>query len=158
MVSQGRAESDPEGQDSANELVVAPLTRSRSVGARGKTESGVPAAAAFAEARSRKVADMVDTIEVARKCRRLHTDLFVPSLDDAIPRPPLFCVCFVPALGRRCVERKFSERPAARRSSCNTELCASGHVRLIGDCLTRTRAARISMVGIVDGGAVDRRQ
>jgi hypothetical protein len=32
---------------------------------------------------------MVDTIEVARKFRRLHTDLPVSALVDAIPRPPL---------------------------------------------------------------------
>jgi hypothetical protein len=32
---------------------------------------------------------MVDTIVVARKFRRLHTDLPVSALVDAIPRPPL---------------------------------------------------------------------
>jgi len=63
---------------------------------------GVTAGAACAEDRSGGVvADMMDTIEVAGKCRQLHTDLLVPSLDDAIPRPPFFCVCIAPTVGAR---------------------------------------------------------
>jgi len=44
------------------------------------------------------VTDIVDTIEVARKFRRLHADLLIPSFDDAIPRPP-FCFCIARSLG-----------------------------------------------------------
>src|ERR1700722_5678469 len=41
----------------------------------------------------RRLTDMVDTIEVARKFRRLHPDVCLSYLVDCIPRPPISLHC-----------------------------------------------------------------
>src|SRR6202790_4410250 len=82
---------------------------------------------------------MVDTIGVARKCRRLHTYLFVPSLDDAIPRPPLFAFASSQLWGADALNESFlnvrrrGEVPATRncvlRSMSGSSVMASHEIR-----------------------------